>query len=58
LGVEIYRLAAYATGKRKPIYNAEYVTLPGLNRGILRAIHRGADTLLIRKCTPNRRPPQ
>ena len=49
---EKYVLMAFSIHRRKPILKSDYVTLPGLTRGVKMAMERGADYVFARRIRP------
>jgi len=49
---EKYVLAAFSIHRRKALQYSEYVTLPGLARGVKMAMERDADYVSIRRIRP------
>lgn len=49
---EKYVLAAYSVDHRKSVLISDYVTLPGLSRGLKMAMERDADWVFIRRIRP------
>jgi len=49
---EKYVLAAFSIHSRKAIMYSDYVTLPGLARGVKMAMEKGADYVSIRRIRP------
>lgn len=49
---EKYVLAAFSIHHRKALQYSEYVTLPGLSRGVKLAMEKDADYVSIRRIRP------
>lgn len=49
---EKYVLAAFSIHHRKAIMYSDYVTLPGLSRGVKLAMEKGADYVSLRRIRP------
>lgn len=49
---EKYVLAAYSVHRPRALQHAEYVTLPGLSRGLKMAMERDADYVFVRRIRP------
>jgi len=49
---ESYVLAAFSIHSRKAVQYSEYVTLPGLAKGVTTAMEKGADYVSLRRIRP------